>query len=832
MQDITLDEDDDHDTTENQQETTSDYVASSLILPALKPALASESAFQETYERICDRAMRYYALATQSKSVEVIVGDLAMLRYQQGNIEITEEYIRNVLPGYAADGWNSTEAEVLSIYAECLKRLQRTETYITTVLDLLAKVCVRRMTRKLPHWRVEDAHLDTEAVDVSGLMPEICAMSIHLSQQIDRPMSDYFGGIVLDPEVRHHSDCDGFKLEFRFNSLLADELDFDECKARLVSVNDSAQEVWLSSSGPFCASPGTVKVELQSHANTFGPFSIDQISMRSGKLVFSHEMQPRSSNPTLVLNDEKPPLIESQLHKRPFVFVYPPEKALDVDVSTANNVQLDKPRGLVFKINSGWNEIEDLELKLRPTSAGLRLHLADVAGGKARNGQLEFGSLGKGANATIEVPYTVEQATPDISLRFEAQYHTPKGTFTISQAVTLRHRLPFDVEVDDMFRLDTLFSTFAVCSTGGAPIMLLDAELHDSSVYEVESPPSLGLPMTIFDQAPASLLYKIRRKASKAAQAMRKDAPLALRLRYIASHNLIIAALKENFTQHLHKRELGGLSRLLIPLLIERCKQLSKIKFETAVILRQVFVPSYDDVGWAEIVSLLPDAVQPELSDALRKWHQHASHLELDFTGPIADEVQGQITIPVEVPTIDFVHSVGFALCESDHDQAQKVQTLRVGKPLQASVSIRSNDRWSSRSVFGGGKNSDAHGPEFAMEFQADPDTWLVGGHRRVHFKPSKEQTSTFEITLIPIRPGTHLLPSVDIRPAPEVKGEGHNAQTAQSSFSCETYCEAAGRKVQVIRDVRTVKVHVQESSGPASHARPSAGSRAVTGSG
>ncbi|KAI7442879.1 hypothetical protein KC336_g1906, partial [Hortaea werneckii] len=483
-------------------------------------------------------------------------------------------------------------------------------------------------------------------------------------------------------------------------------------------------------------------------------------------------------------------------------------------------------------INSGWNEVEDLELKLRPTSAGLRLHLADVAGGKARNGQLEFGSLGKGANATIEVPYTVEQATPDISIRFEAQYHTPKGTFTISQAVTLRHRLPFDVEVDDMFRLDTLFSTFAVCSTGGAPIMLLDAELHDSSVYEVESPPSLGLPMTVFDQAPANLLYKIRRKASKAAQAMRKDAPLALRLQYIASHNLIIAILRENFTQHLHDRELGGLSRLLIPILVERCKQLSKINFETAVILGQVVVPSYEDFGWAEIVSLLPDAVQPELSDALRKWHQHAGHFELDFIGPIADEVQGQITIPVEVPTIDFLHSVGVALHESDHDQAQKVQTLRAGKPLQASVSIRSNDRWSSRSVFGGGKNSDAHGPEFAMEIQADPDTWLVGGHRRVHFKPSKEQTSTFEITLVPIRPGTHLLPSVDIRPAPEVKGEGHNAQTAQSSFSCETYCEAAGKKIQVIRDVRTVKVHIQDSSGPAGHARPSAGSRAVTGSG
>ncbi|KAI7327048.1 hypothetical protein KC315_g7352 [Hortaea werneckii] len=543
-------------------------------------------------------------------------------------------------------------------------------------------------------------------------------------------------------------------------------------------------------------------------------------------------MQPRSSNPTLVLNDEKPPLIESQLHKRPFVFVYPPEQALEVDVSTAKNVQLDKPRGLVFRINSGWNEIEDLELKLRPTSAGLRLHLADVAGGKARNGQLEFGSLGKGANVTIEVPYTVEQATPDISLRFEAQYHTPKGTFTISQAVTLRHRLPFDVEVDDMFRLDTLFSTFAVCSTGGAPIMLLDAELHDSSVYEVESPPSLGLPITVFDQAPANLLYKIRRKASKAAQAMRKDAPLALRLRYIGSHNLIIAALKESFTQHLHEHELGGLSRLLIPLLLERCKQLSKDKFETAVILRQVFVPSYEDFGWAEIMSFLPDAVQPELSDALRKWHQHASHFELDFTGPIADEVHGQIDIPVEVPTIDFVHSVEFALHESNHDQPQKLQTLRSGKPLQASVSIRSNDRWSSRSVFGGNKNSDAHSPEFAMEIQADPDTWLVGGHRRVHFKPSKEQTSNFEITLIPIRPGRHLLPSVDIRPAPEVKGEGHNAQTAQPSFSCETYCEAAGRKVQVIRDVRTVKVHIQESLGPASNASPSAGSRAVTGSG
>ncbi|KAI7522811.1 hypothetical protein KC331_g19042, partial [Hortaea werneckii] len=473
-----------------------------------------------------------------------------------------------------------------------------------------------------------------------------------------------------------------------------------------------------------------------------------------------------------------------------------------------------KPRGLVFRINSGWNEIEDLELKLRPTSAGLRLHLADVEGGKARNGQLVFGSLGQHANATIEVPYTVEQATPDISLRFEAQYHTPKGTFTLSQAVTLRHRLPFDVEVDDMFRLDTLFSTFAVCSTGGAPIMLLDANLHDSSVYEVESPPSVGLPMMVFDQAPANLLYKIRRKASTAAQARRKDAPLALIMRYIASHNLIIAALKEDFTQHLHDRELVGLSRLLVPLLIERCKQLPKSMFEIAAILGQVSVPSYEDFGWAEIVSLLPDAVQPELSDALRTWHQQASQFKIDFTGPISDEVQGQITIPVEVPTIDFVHSVGLALHESEHDQPHKIQTLRAGKPLQAAVSIRSNDRWSSRSVFGSSKSSDGHNPDFTMEIQADPDTWLVGGQRRLHFRPSREQASNFEITLIPIRPGIHLLPSVDIRPAPEVKGEGHNAQTAQSSFSSQSIWQSEATRSKPLARLKQLQNQIVKMGG------------------
>lgn len=794
-------------------------IASSLILPALKSSLSSESAFQDAYERISDRAMRYYALATQNKSVEVIVGDLAMLRYQQGNIEITEEYIRNVLPGYAADGWSSTEAEVLSIYAMCLKQLKRTETYVITLLDLLAKVCGDRMESTLPNVSFDSKTVDDVAVDVSGLLPEIVGCSISIPSEITRVMSNYFRSIVLESEVQHNKDRDGFRLQLRFENVLDDELDLDEVRAKLVSVSEPKQEIWLSSEEPVHIGSGMAGVELRSCANTFGAYYIDQVLLKAGKLCFLHEPQSRSEKPALWHKDEEPSPLELRSHKWPFVFLYPPQHALGIEVSVAKDVRLDKPQGLVFRIDSGWNSVEDFDLSLRPTSAGLRLHLANAKGGTMKGGQLALGSLDQHARATVTVPYTLEQASPELSFRFEMHYHTSLGSFTFQQSVILRHQLPLDVDVHDVFHLDTLFSTFVIRSTERMPLTVTDAELRDSAVYGVESPPTTGMPMIIFDEAPSNLLYKIFRKAQSTVRPSKKDASLAICVRYVASDELILATLTHSFTEYIQASKAQALSRLLIPLFVERCKQLSPEDVETSIILEQVRVPSFEDIGWSEIIKLLPTAVQPQLSETIQEWHAQHVQFSLRNEGAMARACQRSITVPVEIPCIDVLHGVSMTLA----DGSQPKNCLTVGKPVQAHINIRSTDRWSEACTFAGKKQGAAE-CAFVLELQAQQDAWMVGGRRRTRFVPKEEEDLQLDVTLVPTKTGLHSLPGVDIQPEPIVDGEGHNSQISRPPVTCETHFTT----VQVIQDLRVTRVDISGQLATTGQP-PNAASRAIS---
>ncbi|KAK0852711.1 hypothetical protein LTS02_012282 [Friedmanniomyces endolithicus] len=799
----------------------------SRCLPAyLAQDLESEDAFHSAYERLSEQAMRYFALATQTKSVEAIIGDLAVLKRQQGDVASAETYIKHLPPSYEQEGWSVMQAEMLSFYAECLKELGQKLRYVETVLKLLGKVARRKMAQRLPQTRPSYATPTNDDFDVSGLLADAIAVSASLATEVTSPLEQFFSDLELDREVVHLEDKDGFSLRLRFRHVLDDDsIELEQVSLRLVGLEDPNQEIRLVSDGAISMKSGIVELRLATTTTAFGLFLAESVTIHAGKLSFVHHFRPQTQ-PTLKLNDDEV-LVTTQpsdeiRSTQPVIFVYPVEHAFDTHVKVRKDVHIDKPRRLEVCLSSGWNEIRSINLRMKPTSAGLRLHLADATfDGVERDdqegrkqGQLALCEMAANTSAMIEVPYTVDQATPRISMRLEIRYETSRGSFTFLKSVSLRHELPLDVDVDDIFRADMLFSRFTVRPTAGLPLVITDADLQDSSVYGVHAPP-LGGPVTVYANSPLELMYKVTRKQDLEHKSAKRDAALCLTLQYMSTAEILAVTVQEAFAAALLESEYQRFSRLLLPVVAARCKALlAGSLLEVAVLLGQLKTPSFTDLGWQYIVAPLPQLVRSGLSEWLLTWHREHTSLPIDYDSALAKESSRRLKISVEIPTVDIVFTTSLTLRLDAEPRTPRANVLALGKPVRAELRVNSTDAWSAHLLFAQGKQKAPQTrPHFVLEVQADPEIWLLGGPRRVHFSAVPDDPVIFSVTLVPLKVGEHRLPVIDIQTEPQTVEEGRSGAKPRDVVSCETHCVGSGQTIEVIRDVRITRIHIQDSA-------------------
>ncbi|KAK4505277.1 hypothetical protein PRZ48_003240 [Zasmidium cellare] len=804
------------------------------LSPGLRKALHDESSFQSTYERITNFAIRHYYAATQSKSAELLLGDLAILKCQQQHFEDAASHFQHILPAMSADSWDLVALEGLSLYSRCLKQLQRHEDYVKNGLSLLAKVTARRMERQFPRIRTAAQNAEDETdgdVETSGLLQDVVAASKGLQQDVIQPMKTFFQGTHLHREVMHDSSTDSFNLCLRLEHLLDDEIDVDEVGARLVSHDDPSHEIWVTSS-KLIVKNGVNKITLTANAVAYGAYVIDKIQLRASKVCFVEELRPPPKPTPLGFTEIEPPTVTvTEPEKAPaFVFLYPAQRALSAEVRRSRDIHIDKPRRLELILNAGRNDIQSVEVRLKPISAGLRLHLADTSskgidldkGEPAKPGQRNFKALGPGAEAVVIVPYTVEHANADIAVRVEVHYQTEAGTFVHLQTSRLSNELPLDVDVNDIFHLDALFSNFTVRTTTKTPFLMLAAHLADSPVYAVEAPPELPLPVTVYKSQPMKLVYKITRKSPADSKTLKRDAALALGVRYQPIDELYLAGLRKKFSSDLEQSPFHHLRRLLVPLLHERAKRfIDNTDLETAAFLGEANIPGFDAMGWQELVDTLQESTRLPLAEWLRRWHRDNSSVTWIDDGSEKEATQ-HITISVDVPNVDTVFSASLDLLQDKPLGESNPPVLTLGQPVQASVRVRHTGAWSSKSLFPSVPTFKIHGDtdnqsSFVCDVGTEADTWLVGGQRRCHFVLQDEAENTFNVLLVPLKLGAHPLPIIDVQRESSDPDASENPDDA--FVSCETQYESAGQVVHVIRDIRTSKVHIAES--PASVALP-----------
>ena len=802
-------------------------VFSTLTTPALVSTLESKTSFYLAYERLSDKAMRLYVAATQTKTAESIMGDLAILKSQQGDYEYAVSYFQHVLPLYAADGWSFMEDEALKTHASCLKHLNRTEEYVKVLLTSLAKACGRVKAAKdsLAKLSPFDGILN-----VHGVLAEVIDSSHFLDSKVEQPAEHFFSEVRLANEVIHLDETDGFALRLHVRHLLDDELQVDHLSARLTNFDDPSLEIWLANDSPGCLKCGDNSFNLTSHAVAFGLYCIDKVVIQAGKLCFVHEFSKKSTPlPTPPAADVGAPNDSHELHKQPWVFLYPFSQAFDAKLRLAKDVHVNKSRYLDIELESGRNNITSTCIRLRPASAGLRLHLADSLFDNVQRdtaeglqpGGISLGRLACDSTALVKVPYSLEQVTPDILIRFEAEYTTTRGSFSLAKSVKLVTQLPLDVDVNDTFHLDYLLSKFVIRTTRDTPLTITQASLAASSIYEVEAPEHLDMPIMVFESQPVNLLYKITRKAADQTYG-KKSAALALRISYCAMDELIVNTLQSKLATALDSSPFSNLSRLLLPVLHDRSRQLfSRSDLELATLIGEATVPSFEDIGWHEIVGTLPATLQAELLEWLTSWHRSNDRLDVHQDGELS-RVARSITISVEVPRIDFVHEVSLLVPDKIKPSPFDPQVLKLGETVSVQLTVASTNSWSNTSIDNSHKNqnlAELSGTDFMLDIHCDSDQWLIGGQRRFRFTAKADLESTFNVLLVPLQLGIQSLPTVDIQPVQSQQLSDEPKKASEPPIvSSEMHCSTAGQLVRVIRGIRKSQVIVAES---ASSARP-----------
>ncbi|KAJ8115542.1 hypothetical protein OPT61_g2839 [Boeremia exigua] len=585
--------------TTNAKETASPVGATSGVsATALVSASASLDHFRQFYETLSDQIFQHYRAAGQVKSAESVTGDLAALRYELGDFRAAAMYFGSMagitskgspdasLSLFAKSRWNTVVATMLKMYARCLRKLNRKDEYIRTLLDLLARSSASRTSFGSVSKRVSDDDvssmpsdwLNDDKVDTGGVLSELVNYSQQLPYDVSVQMADYFTDIAVEPYLRHYEDKDGFQLRLQFRHILEDEIEVRAAKVRLVSATSTtAKDIWLETPESLTIKKGLTRVWLGSNINTTGPYTVDKIVLEAKRIAFVHEPVTKTEAPTPLGIIASASVTSLKAAKKARVQCFPRADALDARVYLSHFIHIDKARHIEISCSTGANEVEHAEIRLKSASAGLRLRTADASvesesgaiEDNQKPGVISIKAMAANSSITLKIPYDMETILQDLTVKAEIDYHTANGQFQFFSSFTIPVELPLDVNVHDHFKSTSLFSKFNIKTANHVPLELLDVQLEGLGEFEVHSPKRSKKPVHVFPKQPVAVTYKIVKKDTGAEEPS-KTGSLALAVEYRCLNEDALDRLRAHFALAVKDSAVAHLTRLLVAAFVTR----------------------------------------------------------------------------------------------------------------------------------------------------------------------------------------------------------------------------------------------------------------------
>jgi hypothetical protein len=860
MEDISLDEDDDTKTPPKPDAAAPEKLQTSVVGVSnalLRTALDNKDDFYRLYETLIDKALRHYTVAGHTHSVQASMADLAVLKFHLGEYEEAAFYFYRVIPFFGESGWSLLELSMLVMYARCLKELGRLDDYVNKALrQLLGKAAAAERDRLQLKSRfrmgiAERARFPKHEA-ISGFLADLLSVSASLEKDVRIPLMNLFCDLGLDGPPAYDEGQDSFSLCLNLHSLLVDEFEAASVSVRISSpAAGGNKEIWLQTDAPVAIRPGPNKVKVQGTVMMAGTFELDQIRLSSSKVLMHYE------------RDVHQPADKASAVKNPRVTLYQRTSCLDVQLTGAQDLQLDKKKSLDLELSTGWNEITSCEVKIKAATGGLRLVMseAEVLGPlqptRSLGGSFTFGAMPAHSSVKIRFPFTVENDVLDVAVRAEVTYSTDKGTFTFFKASSVPISLALEVNVQDIFKHDALFSRFAVSTASDSPLRLLKSELLGSDLFESHFGQPSSQPVLVFPKQPASLLYKITRKPGSRLGPKTKKT-LYLKLWYSVIQDEVEELFRRSLTADLESTPLKEFSKLIVVKVLGCVRSnLSAYDLEKATLLGELPTAFLSAIPWdKQFPGLGPSAQQ--VSAFLRTWLQShtpqpLSHPDLDpsSTTTIMTPKMNTILIPVDIPPVSVVHTADIrlhhplpSLAGPYDDDAGGVgcPTVVVNQVLPATLHLKWTRIWDTAPDSPtAARNQDL---EFGYEIVAGGNEagWLVGGRRKGHFvipacpaprsqtpggggeEDMEGMSSTVEteaeipVVLVPLREGWLSFPGVEIKPV----GNGEDGTATGVGIGgdggygqCETDFRNLGETVCVVADRGKVTLSLDASGAP-----------------
>lgn len=814
----------------------------------LRTALDNRDDFYRLYEILTDKALLHYTVANYTHSVNTNFADLAVLKFYLKEYAAAASFYYRATPFYGESGWSLLELSMLVMYSKCLKELNRTDEYVTVLRKLLSKAAAAEMDRvrqRSPPQGVS-AHSYPQQSNIVGFLGDLLSASQKLQREVEIPLANFFCDVEVDHVPLYDDVQDSFRLTLRMRSLLAEELQVQLCRLRLVSPAVSGlKEIWLENSEPVVLRPGKNKLELRSTTTVTGEYEVLYLALSTSNVLMYHERAIRQA-------------VDKSLtvFRNPRVALYQRASSLDVRLAAARDVQLDKNNSLELKLLTGWNDVTECEIRIKAGTGGLRLLMAEakVVGAvrptkRPEGGLFLFGSISARSSLKIVFPYTVETDPASVSVKVEVAYATSRGAFTFSKTASVPISLALGVNVQDVFKHTALFSKFAVSTASSSPLRLFDSELQGSDLFESHFGVPPSRPVMVFTKQPASLLYKItRKKDSKIGPKTKKT--MYLKLRYSVLQEEVEDAVEKSLTRALDASEFRDYAKLVISAALARLRDgMTAEELERCALLGEFRTASLSDVNWARHFGSLGAAAAPDLAGFVAAWQRENAVVTLsppDSADALSEP--RSILIPVGIPSVTIVHTADIRLHAPETepvvvaDPPTGTRAVCVNQLVPATLHLMWTRSWDSGSEADGtpagsgyaAKRPAAASPafaqdlEFSYEVTAPADTWLVGGRRKGHFvipaggsssSSSEENLSSAPDTeahvallLVPLREGWLPYPSVEIREV--LQARTGSAESSPGYGHCETDYRNLGETVRVITDRQRVTLSL-DASGP-----------------
>ncbi|KAF2443555.1 hypothetical protein P171DRAFT_389859 [Karstenula rhodostoma CBS 690.94] len=822
--------------------------------PALIDATSGIDKFRQFYESLSDLIVKHYMAAGQTKASESVLGDLAALRFELGDFAAAAMYFGRMASTFGESGWNTVETTMLKVYAHCLKKLNRKDEFVRTLLEVLAKSAASERSIRAhksgaslkEDFQTPKDWLNDDQVSTVGIFSELVEYSQQLPYDVNVQMAKYFNDIVVEPYVRHFDGKDGFQLRLQFRHLLEDEIEFDKAKIRLIDATSAqGKDIWLESTEAAPVAKGICRVWLSSNVNTTGAYTVDKIILQMKRIAFVHEpfTKAEATTPLGIITSVSATSLRSAKKNR--VLCFPRTEAFEARLFLSHFIHIDKPRHIEITCSSGWNQIQRTEIRLKSASAGLRLRTANATTtsgdtqivAKPSPGVIQTGDIAANTSVTFQIPYETETMLPDLTVKFEIDYFTEDGQFQYYSSFTIPVELPLDVNVHDHFKNASLFSKFNIKTASQVPLEITDVSLEGSDEYDVIAPKKPKGPFQVFPKQPVAVTYKVTKKGVEAGghrkSQVASNGSLALSVEYRCLDEEVLDRMRALFGDAVENGPVRRLARLLINTFTERLRHgILPSQFERIALLQQVDMGPFDDMGWEECIESLPQTVREDTRSWLQKWHQSHTFVPLPKRADSEPPVPGaappsphpprRMIITVSIPQTHILHTASLSLGCSGSSLPHGSTIAVVGQPLMSELTIKHTRRWCTQTSLLSAAN--LSGPDDAIDFiytlEASPDTWLVAGQRRARFTAKEDEEQHFSVVLIPLRPGTALLPNVEIRARIAPKSEDDKKKDGaaeEEALNSETDYLTYGECVVVVPDVRSSTVGIGEMSSPRS---------------